>query len=106
MKLEEIIKAVRQNTINDLLGEELSNIDYSKIFLYAEYSVNVDTTYKLFKFKRGMEKIIKTQEMSYERLCSLKELTFLINHFLSQYDRKSAEILAIEIVDHLDNPNY
>ncbi|WP_144266051.1 hypothetical protein [Elizabethkingia miricola] len=106
MKLNEIIKALRRNTINDLLGEKFSDIDYEKIILYAEFTVGVDTIYRFFKSKKGLGKIVKDGEMTYERLCSLKELSFLINYYLSQYDRKTDDILAIDIIDHLDNPNF
>ncbi|MFS4474614.1 hypothetical protein [Chryseobacterium sp. T20] len=106
MKLVEIIKALRRNTINDLLGEEFSDIDYEKIILYGEFSVGVDTIYRFFKSKRGMGNIVKDGEMTYERLCSLKDLGFLIDYYLSQYDRKPDDILAIDIIDHLDDPNF
>ncbi|ASE62040.1 hypothetical protein CEQ15_11330 [Chryseobacterium indologenes] len=106
MKLEEIIKAVRINTINELLGEELCDIDYEKIILYAEYTVGTDTLYRFVKLKRGLGEIIKDGDMWYERLCSLKELGFLIDHYLSMYDRKTDDVLAIDIIDHLDNPNF
>ncbi len=53
-----------------------------------------------------MGNIVKDGEMTYERLCSLKDLGFLIDYYLSQYDRKPDDILAIDIIDHLDDPNF
>lgn len=103
MKLEEIIKAIRRNTIVDLLGHELSVLEFEKIILYAEFSIGVDTMYKFFKAKRGMGNIVIDDKINYERLCSLKELAFLIDYYLSQYDRKTDDVLAIEIIDHLEN---
>ena len=106
MKLDEIIKAIRRHTINDLLVEDLSEMDHEKIILYAEYSVGIDTIYHLFKFKRGMKEILNDNGMTYERLCSLKELGFLIDYYLSKYDRKTDDILAIDIIDHIQNPDF
>ncbi|WP_394678717.1 hypothetical protein [uncultured Sphingobacterium sp.] len=106
MKLDEIIKAVRIGTINELLGDNLSNTDYDKIILYAEHSVSTDTNYRFFQFKRAMKEVVKEEDMWYERLCSLKELCFLVNFFLRQYDRKTDDVLAIDIIDYLYNHNF
>ncbi|AZA82434.1 hypothetical protein C1637_08445 [Chryseobacterium lactis] len=106
MKLDEIIKAVRIGTINELLDDYLRNIDYDKIIVYAEHTVSTDTNYRFFQFKRGLKEILKEEDMWYERLCSLKELSFLVNFFLRQYDRKTDDILAIEIIDYLYNHNF
>ncbi|WP_312288454.1 MULTISPECIES: hypothetical protein [Bacteroidota] len=106
MKLEEIIKALRRNTINDLLGDDLSNTDYGKIILYAEYTVSTDTDYRFYKSRMGMGELLKDGDMWYDRLCSLKELGFLTDYFLSQYDRKTDDVLVIDIIDHLYNQNF
>ena len=106
MKLDEIIKAVRIGTINELLDDYLRNIDYDKIIVYAEHTVSPDTDYRFFQFKRGLKEILKEEGMWYERLCSLKELSFLVNFFLKQYDRKTDDVLAIDIIDYLYNHNF
>ncbi|REC79494.1 hypothetical protein DRF60_06635 [Chryseobacterium elymi] len=106
MKLDEIIKAIRRNAINDFLIEEMSDTDYEKIILYGEYSVGIDTNYRFFKFKRGMKEILNDNGITYERLCSLKELGFLIDYYLSKYDRKTDDVLAIDIIDHIQNPDF
>ncbi|WP_426477501.1 hypothetical protein ACP3T3_20120 [Chryseobacterium sp. CBSDS_008] len=101
--LEKIINAVRRDSVNLLLGEELANVDYDKIIIYAEHSVSSDTKYKLFKSKRGMGELLTVDNITYERLCSLMTLSKLIDLFLSKYHKKTDDILVIEIIDHLDN---
>nr|WP_315085831.1 hypothetical protein [uncultured Chryseobacterium sp.] len=105
MKLDKIIKAVRTTTINELLSGDLSNTDYENIILYAEFTVSTDADYKFFRSRNDMVGLLKEEQIWFERLCSLNQLCFLIDHFLSQYGRKTDDILVIDIIDHLDNQN-
>ncbi|WP_454045088.1 hypothetical protein [Chryseobacterium sp. Marseille-Q8038] len=105
MRLEEIIKAIRINQVKELLGENFVDLDFDRIIIYAEFSVSADTDYKFFKSKRGLGAIIKDNNISYEKLCSIRELNNLINFFLSKYSKKEDDILVIEVLDYLDNNN-
>lgn len=105
MKLEKIVSSVRNNVINDLLGKDFTDIDFEKIIIYAEHSVSTSSDYRFFKAKRGLEKIIKVDNIYYERLCSLDKLITLVDLFLSNYSKKTDDILVIEIVDDFDNNN-
>lgn len=105
MKLEKIVNSVRSNVIDDLLGHDFAEIDFEKIIIYADNSVSTSTDYRFFKAKRGFEKIIKVDNTYYERLCSLDKLITLVDLFLSNYSRKTDDILVIEIVDDFDNNN-
>ncbi|SIT16067.1 hypothetical protein SAMN05421785_10867 [Chryseobacterium gambrini] len=103
MKLEDIIKAIRRNSLATLLGDQYIELDFDKIIIFAEHSVSTDTEYRFFKSKIGMGELLKEHNISYERLCSLKELSRLIDLFLAKYDKKTDDVLVIEIIDHLDN---
>ncbi|UIR57832.1 hypothetical protein LZQ00_08420 [Sphingobacterium sp. SRCM116780] len=102
IKLEEIINAVRGKTINDLLGDDLATKHLKEILIYAQYSINADTDYKFFYSKKGFGEIIVENNIPYERLCSLEALTKLINFYLAAYDKKTDDVLVIDIIDHLD----
>lgn len=105
MNLEEIIKAIRVNELEDLLGNTFADVDFDKIIIYAEHKVNADTNYTLFKSKRGMKKNLLKDGINYEELCSLQELCNLIGFFLSEYAKKDDDVLVINILDHLDHNN-
>lgn len=103
MNLEQIIKEIRHNNVDKLLGDRFAMIDSAKILIYAEYSVSPDTEYIFLKSKLGQRKIVKIKDITYEKLCSLKDLTALINFYLSEYDRKPDDVLVIDIIDHLND---
>ncbi|KXH84900.1 hypothetical protein [Chryseobacterium kwangjuense] len=105
MRLEEIIKAIRINQVEELLGGNFVDIDFDKIIIYAEYSISADIDYKFFRSKRGLGEIIKDHNVNYERLCSIGELDNLIKFFLSKYSKKDDDILVIEVLDYLDSNN-
>lgn len=101
MRLEDIIKATRTETVEKVLPDELIDIDKSKIMLYAEHSVSTDTEYKFIRSKRINHKILKIGNINYERLCSLHTLDVLVKLFLSRYKKKEDEILVIEVIDYI-----
>ncbi|MDR6546501.1 hypothetical protein J2810_002560 [Chryseobacterium rhizosphaerae] len=105
MRLEEIIKAIRINQVEELLSENFVDLDLDKIIIYAEYSISTDTDYKFFKSKRGLGEIIKDNNVNYEKLCSFRELDNLVHFFLSKYSKKDDDILVIEVLDYLDTNN-
>ncbi len=102
MKLEDIIKAIRENTIKENLGRSLKNEKPKNILLYCEYSISADGNYIFQNAEESFKPIIKLNTINFERLCSLHELDYLINYFVTRLNRKSNEILVIDIIDFLD----
>lgn len=105
MKLDKIVNSVRRGVIDELLGDDFTGIDFNKILIYAEHAVSTSTDYRFFKAKRGIEKLIKVDKTYYEHLCSLEKLISMVDLFLSNYNKKTDDILVIEIVDDFDNNN-
>ncbi|WP_185286256.1 hypothetical protein [Chryseobacterium indologenes] len=103
MDLEKIIREVRYNNIDSLLDDKFALVDNSEILIYAEYSISPDTNYIFLREKPGQRKIVTIKNISYERLCSIKDLVTLIGFYLSEYKKKTDDILVIDIIDHLTN---
>lgn len=103
MDLEKIIREVRYNNIDSLLDDKFALVDNSEILIYAEYSISPDTNYIFLRAKPGQRRIVTIKDISYERLCSLKDLVTLISFYLSKYKKKTDDILVIDIIDHLTN---
>ncbi|MFC3356027.1 hypothetical protein [Sphingobacterium zeae] len=103
MKLDKIIKAVRRDTISELLDNELRSSDYENVILYAEYTISTDAEYRFFRSRQDKDigELLKDGGIWLERLCSLNQLCFLIDHFLSQYNKKTDDVLVIDIIDYL-----
>ncbi len=103
MDLEKIIREVRYNNIDSLLEDKFALVDNSEILIYAEFSISPDANYIFLRGKPGRRRIVTIKDISYERLCSLKDLVTLISFYLSEYKKKTDDILVIDIIDHLTN---
>ncbi len=105
MKLHEIIDALKNASIEEVLNKNQIKENYGPIYLYAEYSVNVDTDYILLKNTAGKD-YIKNEKGSFEKLCSLEELSSLVKMFSKQYPKKDSKTLVIDVIDHIENGKY
>lgn len=103
MKLVEIIEALRTNSINKLLNNNAIILDYTLINIYAECSIDIDTDYHFLIAKKEHKKIYKENNITYELLCQLSILDELVREYSEEFPRKTSDILAIDIVDHIEN---
>lgn len=103
MNLEKIIREARYNNIDSLLEDKFKFVDNSEILIYAEFSISPDTNYIFLREEPGQRRMVKIKDISYERLCSIKDLVTLIGFYLSEYKKKTDDILVIDIIDHLTN---
>ncbi|WP_286751693.1 MULTISPECIES: hypothetical protein [Sphingobacterium] len=103
MKLAEIIEALKTGFINNLLDQTSGLMGHNLIFIYAELSVNVDAEYHLIIDETVSGKDYRENNTYYEVLCQLSVLDELVREYSKIYPRKTSDILAIDIVDHIEN---
>ncbi|WP_312508883.1 hypothetical protein [Chryseobacterium culicis] len=99
MKLTELVRAVRENNLDQIIQSDLKKLEREKIIIYAMFSIAIDTDYQLMELSEESGRIVQVGGMNFERLCSVTEFEYLVDQYLID-GRKSDEILVIEIIDH------
>lgn len=102
MKLEVIINAIRNNNLKDLLPSQLIDLEWSEIIIYGEISVSYTTNYKFFRAEKGLKNNIQYNNLNYELLCSLLDLSKFCRYFNLKFKNVTDEVIGIEILDYLD----